>query len=81
MNRNEVEKHTVTASQLDALFADHNAQAIAEKAAKARAAAWPGEVEQLLTTLAKRSKAQAEALGAIHQRLAVIETAMGIGQS
>lgn len=79
-NRNETEKYGVAQEQLDALFARNNAQSMAEREARQKAAAWPHEVDQLLATLAKRSKAQADALGAIHDRLAVIEAAMGIKQ-
>jgi hypothetical protein len=79
-NGNETEKYGVTTDQLDALFARNTAQSMAEREARQRAAAWPTEVEQLIATLARRSKAQADALGAIHNRLAVIEAAMGIKQ-
>lgn len=80
-SENKDEKFEPQAPQLDALFARDNAKALTEREARERAAAWPGEVEQLLVTLLKRSNTQAEALGAIHDRLAVIEGAMGIGKA
>lgn len=51
-NGNETEKYGVTTDQLDALFARNNAQSMAEREARQRAAAWPTEVEQMLKLLA-----------------------------
>ncbi len=77
---NKVEVFEPLPEQLDALFARENAKAMAELEAKERAKVWPGQVEELLGVLAKRSQSQADALRAIHDRLGVIEAAMGISE-
>ncbi len=73
---NHVPTHSPSSEQLDRMFANSEERAAAERAAAQRAKAWPGNVDDLLATLAKRSKAQADALGEIHVRLAAIEADM-----
>ncbi len=77
---NKDEVYVALPEQLQAMFARDNARAMAELEAKQRAEAWPGDVTKLLGILAKRSQSQADALKSIHERLAVIEVAMGISE-
>lgn len=79
-NENKDVTYVALPEQLAAMFARDNARAMAQLDAKERAEAWPGEVEQVLEMLARTSKSQADALRAIHERLGVIEAAVGIGQ-
>lgn len=65
-NRNEIERYVIPAAQLDALFARSNAQALADREARRRAAEWQGEVESLLGTMARQ-------IGTLNQRMAAME--------
>lgn len=64
-NRNHTPVFGLPPEQLDALFARSNDQALADRDARQRAAAWPGEVERLLASMACELVALRERVDAV----------------
>jgi len=67
-NPNEIPRFEVGKDQLDALFTRSNAQAVAERDARRRAAEWPGEIEQIIVAMAKQIRLLNERLATIERR-------------
>ena len=67
---NEDQKFGVTPEQVQAIFDRSTADAAAEREARQRAAAWPGEVNGLLVAAAMR-------IGELQTRLSALEAGRG----
>lgn len=69
-NPNATEVFGVSPHDLDRLFDRTAAGLVSEREARQRAAAWPGQVEEVLTTMARTVASHGERIAALEARLA-----------
>lgn len=72
-NPNEVEKYQVSPEVLDRMLASSVEDAMQRRDAETRALEWPGQVNEVLTELAR-------AVAAVQARVAVLEAELGLGK-
>ena len=68
-NRNETPAFGLPPEQLDQLFARTTAGLVSDREARRRAAEWPGQVSELLATLARTVAAHEDRIAALEARL------------